>query len=137
MIRGLNPGAKVVKTLGTMGSHLIDDPTSEGGMVSIPVASDHRDAKEKVAGIIARLGLDPVDFGPLRMAREIEAMQLIYMIPLSQNRPINWEFHFRRSDHYGCCLSAGDNVEGLVPVYDARDLADFPENGERPAPCPD
>lgn len=137
MIQNWNPGAKVVKALGTMGSHLIDDPLAEGGVVSIPIASDHRAAKEKVAGIVARMGLDPVDFGPLRMAREIEALQLIYMIPLSQNRPVNWEFHFRRSDHYGCYLAGGSTPEALVPVYDADDLAVFPESGDRPAPCPE
>ena len=136
MIQGWNPGAKVVKTFGTMGSYVIDDPLAVGGTVTIPVASDHRDAKEKVAGIVAALGLDPVDFGPLRMARNIEIMQLIYMIPLSQSRPEGWEFYFRRSDHYRCYLSSGSNVEGLVPVSDAGDLAVFPESGERPAPCP-
>jgi len=135
MIQGWNPGAKVVKTFGTMGSHLIDDPMAEKGVVSIPVASDHKDAKERVAGIIKSIGLDPVDFGPLRMARQIENMQMIYMIPLSQNRPENWEFHFRRSDHYGCYTSGGETAEGLAPVYDADNLAVFPENGEKLAPC--
>jgi len=136
MIQGWNPGAKVVKAFATMGSQLIDDPMVEGGIVTIPVASDHRDAKEKVAGIVADLGLDPVDFGPLRMAREIEIMQMIYMIPLVQNRPENWEFFFRRSDHYGCYTSGGSTVEGLGPAYDADNLADFPQTGEAPAPCP-
>ena len=135
MIQHWNPGAKVVKAFATMGSPLIDDPMIEGGIVSIPVASDHRDAKEKVAGIIAAMGLDPVDFGPLRMAREIEILQLIYMIPLVQNRPEHWEFHFRRSDHYGCYLSGTSTSEGLVPVYDEGDIADFPQTGEAPAPC--
>ena len=137
MIQGWNPGAKVVKAFATMGSQVIDEPTVEGGLVTIPVASDHRDAKEKVAGIVASMGLDPVDFGPLRMARQIENMQLIYMIPLSQNRPENWEFYFRRSDHYGCYLSGESTAERLVPVYDAGDLAVFPETGEAPAPCPE
>ena len=135
MIQGWNPGAMVVKAFGTMGSHIIDDPLVEGGVVTIPVASDHRYAKEKVAGIVASMGLDPVDFGPLRMAREIEIMQLIYMIPLSQNRPENWEFYFRRSEHYGCYLSGESTAEGLVPVYDAGDLAVFPQSGEKPALC--
>lgn len=135
-IQGWNPGAKVVKTFATMGSHLIDDPMSEGGTVSIPVASDDKEAKEKVAGIVAAMGLDPVDFGPLRMSRAIEIMQMIYMIPLSQNRPQNWEFHFRRSDHYGCYLSQGSNSEGLSPVYDAEDLAVFPGHAKTRAACP-
>jgi 8-hydroxy-5-deazaflavin:NADPH oxidoreductase len=137
MIQGWNPGARVVKAFGTMGSYLIDEPTAAGGMVTIPVASDDRGAKEKVAGIVARLGLDPVDFGPLRMARNIEIMQMIYMIPLSQNRPEGWEFYFRRSDYYGCYLSTGNNVEGLVPVSDASNLAVFPGNGNEAAACPE
>jgi len=137
MIQAWNPGAKVVKTLATMGSYIIDNPAAGGGTITIPVASDDRAAKETVAGIVAALGLDPVDFGPLRMARNIEVMQLIYMIPLSQNRPEGWEFYFRRSDHYRCYLDSGKNVEGLVPVYDADNLAEFPVTGARPAPCRD
>jgi predicted dinucleotide-binding enzyme len=135
MIQLWNPGAKVVKTFATMGSQIIDDPMVEGGVISMPIASDHRDAKEKVAGIVAALGLDPVDFGPLRMAREIEVMQMIYMIPLVQNRAENWEFFFRRSDYYGCYQSGESTSEGLVPVYDADKLANFPQTGEAPAPC--
>jgi hypothetical protein len=82
------------------------------------------------------MGLDPVDFGPLRMAREIETMQLIYMIPLVQNRPENWEFSFHRSKQYGCYRSGESTSEGLGPAYDADNLAVFPESGEPPAPCP-
>lgn len=135
MIQDWNPGAKVVKTFATMGSHIIDEPMVEGGLISMPIASDHKDAKEKVAGIVAALGLDPVDFGPLRMAREIEIMQMIYMIPLVQNRPEHWEFFFRRSDHFGCYQSGESTSEGLVPAYDAGKLANFPQTGEAPAPC--
>jgi predicted dinucleotide-binding enzyme len=135
MIQNWNPGAKVVKAFATMGSQLIDDPTVEGGMVSIPVASDHRDAKEKVASIISDMELDPVDFGPLRMARAIEIMQMIYMIPLLQNRAQNWEFYFRRSEHYGCYTSGESTSEGLVPPYDADGLADFENPGNDAALC--
>jgi predicted dinucleotide-binding enzyme len=137
MIQGWNPGAKVVKAFATMGSRVIDEPSVGGGMVTIPVASDHRDAKERVAAIVADMGLDPVDFGPLRMAREIEIMQMIYMIPLVQNRPENWEFYFHHSDQYGCYQSGESTSEGLVPAFDANNLAVFPESGEPPAPCPD
>jgi predicted dinucleotide-binding enzyme len=136
MIQGWNPGAKVVKAFATMGSQIIDDPMVEGGVVTIPIASDHRDAKEKVAGIVADMGLDPVDFGPLRMAREIEIMQMIYMIPLVQNRPENWEFHFRRSEHYGCYRSGEITAEGLVAPYDEGNLAVFPDAAEAAASCP-
>ena len=89
------------------------------------------------ADIVAGMGLDPVDFRPLRMAREIEVMQMIYMIPLVQNRPEHWEFYFRRSDHYGCYQSGESTSEGLGPAYDAGKLAVFPMTGEVAAPCPD
>ena len=135
MIQGFNPGAKVVKAFATLGSQIIDDPMEAGGVVSVPIASDHKDAKETVAKIAADLGLDPVDFGPLRMSRDIEIMQMIYMIPLSQNRPQNWEFYFRRSSHYGCYMSGESTTEGLTPVYDADNLAVFPQGDKGPA-CP-
>lgn len=137
MIQEWNPGARVVKTFATMGSYIIDDPSAAGGTITIPIASDDRGAKEKVANIVAAMGLDPVDFGPLRMARYIEVMQMIYMIPLSQNRPEAWEFHFRRSDYFGCYLSTGSNSEGIAPVYDADDLAVFPAGGEGRTRCPE
>jgi predicted dinucleotide-binding enzyme len=135
MIQQWNPGARVVKTFATMGSGIIDEPQSAGGIVSLPIASDDKGAKEKVAGIVAALGLDPVDFGPLRMARDIETLQRIYMIPLVQNRPWNWEFYFRRADQYRCYISGDHNAEAAAPAYDAGSLASFPENGPQPAGC--
>lgn len=138
MIQVWNPGARVVKAFASLGSQVIDDPLVEGGPVTVPVASDDRDAKMKVAGIVAGMGLDPVDFGPLRMSREIEILQMIYMIPLVQNRPEHWEFYFRRSDHYGCYQSGGSTSEGLAPAYDANSLAEFTTpDGKAPEPCPD
>ena len=136
MIQGWNPGARVVKTFATMGSGIIDDPQSAGGTISLPIASDDKAAKEKVAGIVAAMGLDPVDFGPLRMAREIETLQQIYMIPLVQNRPWNWEFSFRRAKQYGCYLSGDHNAESAAPAYDADNLARVGESGT-PVPCED
>jgi predicted dinucleotide-binding enzyme len=126
MIQGWNPGARVVKAFATLGSQVIDEPLVEGGLVTVPVASNDRAAKEKVAQIIADMGLDPVDFGPLRMSRDIEIMQMIYMIPLVQNSPQNWEFYFRRSNHYGCYTAGGETSEGLMRPYDADDLAVMP-----------
>jgi len=132
MIQGWNPGAKVVKVFATMGAFIIDDISVVDGPISIPIASDHRDAKEKVAKIVAAMGLDPVDFGPLRMAREIETMQMIYMIPLVQRRAGAWEFYFRRTSYWEC-LWEDDFSE---PVFDAGNLAEFPETQGAAKPCP-
>ncbi len=132
MIQGWNPGAKVVKAFATQGSQIIDEPASAGGPISVPIASDFPDAKLKVAGMADALGLDPVDFGPLRMARSIEALQMIYMIPYVQRRKAMWEFYFRRSNYWACHAA----TESLVPVFDSAALADFPGGQVTFGPCP-
>lgn len=132
MIQKWNPKARVVKGLGTMSSLIIDDPMAAGGIVTIPLASNHRKAKERVSQLTDELGLDPVDFGPLRMARLIEAMQLVYIIPLLQGRDEEWEFFFRRNADWVCKWKD----EWSVPVFDAGELAEMAESQEPPIPCP-
>ncbi len=131
MIQQWNPGAKVVKGLGTMSSLLIDHPDTVDGPVTIPIASDDRAAKERIAQLIDEMGLDPVDFGPLRMARTIEALQMIYLIPLMQRRSTEWEFVFRRNADWAC--KWGDDWS--VDVFDADDLAQMPDKQKPPIPC--
>ena len=132
LIQQWNPGAKVVKALGTMGSMIIDDPSTVDGPVTIPIASNHRDAKETVARLVNEMGLDPVDFGPLRMARSIEALAIIYMIPLLQRRSEEWEFYFRRNADWVCQWQD----DWSDPVYDSDRLAKMPETQDPPKPCP-
>jgi predicted dinucleotide-binding enzyme len=132
LIQQWNPGAKVVKAFGTMGSMIIDNPNAAGGLVTIPIASNHRDAKERVALLAGEMGLDPVDFGPLRMARLIETMAIIYMIPLIRHQDAEWEFYFRRNTDWVCRFKE----EWAAPVYDADNLATMPSNHEQIAACP-
>jgi predicted dinucleotide-binding enzyme len=132
LIQQWNPSAKVVKAFGTMGSMIIDDPSTVNGPVTIPIASDHRDAKETVGRLINEMGLDPVDFGPLRMARSIEALAMIYMIPLLQRRSEEWEFYFHRNADWVCRWQD----EWSIPVYDTDRLAQMPETLQPPRPCP-
>lgn len=132
MIQQWNPGARVVKAFATLGSYVVDDPGVVGGPVSVPIASDDREAKERVANIIVAMGLDPLDAGPLRMAREIEALQRLYMVPLIQRRQAAWEPYFRRS-YFWECIWEDDWSE---PVVDADDLADVPETQGPVMPCP-
>jgi hypothetical protein len=132
MIQDFNPGARVVKTWATLGAQVIDDIRAVDGPVSVPLASNDREAKEYVANIVAAMGLDPVDFGPLRMAREIETLQMIYMIPLVQSRDQAWEFYFRRSNHWPC-----QEPEGWYdPVFDKGNLAELPRTQGEAEPCP-
>ena len=132
LIQQWNPGARVVKGLGTMSSTIIDEPESLGGIVTIPLASDDKAAKERVSRLVDEMGLDPVDFGPLRMARNIESLQMIYMIPLLQIRSEEFEFFFRRNAHWVCQWG----TDWSEPVYDADNLAVMAEHQDPPVPCP-
>ncbi|MDH4048854.1 MAG: NADPH-dependent F420 reductase [Gammaproteobacteria bacterium] len=132
MIQGWNPGARVVKAFATQGSFLIDDPHAVGGPATVPIAADDRGAKEFVARLAADMGLDPVDAGPLRMAREIEALQRLYMVPLLQRRQAAFEPYFRRSYYWACIW--GDDWS--KPVADAGNLADIPHTQGPVRPCP-
>lgn len=132
MIQSWNPGARVVKAFATQASYVVDDPNVVGGPVTVPIASDDREAKEQVARIVAAMGLDPVDAGPLRLSREIEALQRLYMVPLLQRRGTAWEPYFRRSSFWECIWED----DWSDPVADADDLADIPETQDAPKPCP-
>jgi len=132
MIQEWNPEARVMKTFATQASYVIDDPGVVGGPVSVPIASDDREAKEQLANIIVAMGLDPVDAGPLRMSRELEAMQRLYGVPFFQRRKAAWEFYFRRSYFWECVWED----DWSQPVADADDLADVPETQGQALPCP-
>jgi predicted dinucleotide-binding enzyme len=132
MIQGWNPGARVVKAFATQGSFVIDNPAAVGGPATVPIASDDREAKEFVARLVAEMGLDPVDAGPLRLAREIEALQRLYMVPLLQRRSAAWEPYFRRSYHWECIW----RDDWSRPVADATNLAMLPETQGPARSCP-
>ena len=132
MIQQWNPGARVLKTFALQASYVIDNPTVVGGPVTIPIAGDDRMAKEQIARIIDAMGLDPVDAGPLRLSRELEAMQRLYGVPFFQRREAAWEFYFRRSYYWECIWQD----DWSAPVADAGNLAQLPETQGDAQPCP-
>ncbi len=136
VIQGWIPKAMVAKAFGTTGTNVIDDPNDAGGLVTIPIASDHREAKEITARIAAELGFDPVDAGPLRMARNIEAMMELYMVPHIQGRNTGWEFYFRRTNYWMCNRYSGsEDVDGGLSEADLANLAEMPKTHGAPEPC--
>ena len=132
LIQAWNPGAKVVKwSLPT--AHYIDHPDE---LIATPanwIAADDRAAKEKVARMAAGIGQDPIDAGPLRMSRALEAQVLLFMVPIYQGRSENWENVIQRSSFWKCHWQD----DWSVPVYDAGNLAEFPEPDTPPRPCSD
>lgn len=78
IIQDLAPGAHVVKAFNTMNWRTMVDPLATGGPVSVPVVGDNAAAKAFVVELVAAIGLEPVDLGPLRYARMVEGMYLLW-----------------------------------------------------------
>ena len=132
MIQSWNPGAKVVKTL-LAGSNVIDDPLTLGGRVTSFIAADDREAKEFVARIVAQLGLEPLDAGPLRHAQEIEAWARLWFVPVLQKRKQGFELGVVPSNYWYCIW----NDDWFESVGDSDNLATFQDLQKPLRPCPE
>ncbi|MEM7359362.1 MAG: NAD(P)-binding domain-containing protein [Pseudomonadota bacterium] len=132
MIQQWNPKAHVFKTFALQASYVIDDPDVVGGPVTIPIAGNHRPSKELIADLILKMGHDPIDAGPIRLSRELEAMQRLYGVPFFQRRTAAWEFYFRRSYYWECIWQD----DWTAPVADADNLAQIPESQGPARECP-
>ncbi len=92
------PGAHVVKAFSTINYATMIDPSTAGGPVSVPLAGDDAAAKEKVAGIVRKMGLEAIDVGDARDARWVEGMLILWINNryARTGRP-PFDFHLRRS----------------------------------------
>ena len=79
IIQTAAPGAYVVKAFNTLNWRTMVDPSSAGGPVSIPLVGDNGRAKKKVAELVSGMGLEPIDVGPLRDARWVEGMLILWI----------------------------------------------------------
>ena len=72
-------GAKVVKALNQMGAEIMADPVFGEAKAAAFYCGDDADAKAVVGSLIADLGFEPIDAGPLRMARFTEPLGYLWI----------------------------------------------------------
>jgi 8-hydroxy-5-deazaflavin:NADPH oxidoreductase len=73
------PGARVVKAFNTTFAGTLVDGEVAGQPLDVLLAGDDEEAKATVSKLVEDGGLRPVDAGPLRRARELEAAGLLHM----------------------------------------------------------
>jgi predicted dinucleotide-binding enzyme len=133
MIQGWAPRARIVKTpfagAGTVQKQL----RAEHPIVTF-LAADDREAKEMVARLAIQLNFFPLDAGPLRMARTIDHLGLLFLTPLVQKR--NVIFGSSGVPELRLELSCVSKEGWFEPVYDADNLASFPNLEKVDIQCP-
>jgi 8-hydroxy-5-deazaflavin:NADPH oxidoreductase len=75
----LSPGARVVKAFSTTGARNMADSKYPGGKLMMAVAGDDTPAKQIVMSLVAELGFDPIDTGPLAMSRYLEPLAMLWI----------------------------------------------------------
>ena len=95
LIQGWAPGAHVVKAFNSLNWRQMVDPESSAGPISILIVGDDAEAKAFVASLAEGMGLEPIDLGPVRYARHVEGMLILWINKrYVQNEP--FEYHLRR-----------------------------------------
>lgn len=95
VIRDWLPGTHVVKAFNTVNWAVINEPSLAGGPVTVLLAGDNAKAKERVARLVALLGLEPFDAGRLANARYLEGMALLYVNMRVQDPPRRFDYYLR------------------------------------------
>ena len=93
-LQQLAPRAHIVKAFNTIGAPLLGNATFDGLEADGYYCGDDDAAKAAVAPLIAATGLRPFDAGPLRNARYLEAMAMLW-IDLAVKRGRGPTFGFR------------------------------------------
>lgn len=91
------PGAKVVKSFNTIGAPNFENPKFGREAADGFYCGDDAGAKDVVKGLIADLGMNPVDVGPLRNARLLEPLAMLWIdLAVNQKQGIDHAFKLIR-----------------------------------------
>jgi len=92
-VQGWAKGASVFKTLNTTGFGNMANPIFHGVKSVMFVAGDDAASKPKVIALVAELGFEVIDAGPLRNARLLEAHAMLWIeLALKQGQGRDWAF---------------------------------------------
>ena len=72
-------GARVVKAFNTTGFQNMADPVYASHGLSMMLCGDDAEAKKAAAELARQLGFEPVDVGPLKSARYLEAVAMLWI----------------------------------------------------------
>ena len=78
-LASLAPGARFVKAFNTNFANTLTSGEVAGHKLDVLIAGDDEDAKAAVAELARDGGLNPIDAGPQKRARELEALGLLHM----------------------------------------------------------
>jgi predicted dinucleotide-binding enzyme len=81
---------RVVKAFNTLNWRQMVDPETSGGPITIAIAGNDDAAKAVVAELIKGMGLEVVDFGPLRYANTLEEMLVVWANARGHGAPFNY-----------------------------------------------
>jgi predicted dinucleotide-binding enzyme len=96
IIQNAAPDAYVVKAFNTLNWRTMVDPDESGGPVSIPLAGNSGSAKKTVAKLVAEMGLEPIDVGPIEYAHWVEGMLILWINNHYGSVREPFEFHLRK-----------------------------------------
>ena len=88
------PGARVVKAFNTTGAGNLMNPRYGDQAITMFLCGDDPSAKATVMGLAQDIGLEPVDTGPLTMARYLEPLAMLW-ISLAYQRGMGPNFAFK------------------------------------------
>lgn len=88
------PGAKVAKAFNTAFAAVQSNPGLHGVAADGFFATDDDEARGTVRELVASIGLRPIDVGPLRMARYLEALHVIN-VGLNASNGWSWNTAFK------------------------------------------
>lgn len=96
IIQAAAPEAHVVKAFNTLNWRQMVEPDTSGGPISIPLVGNSAEAKARVSGLVEALGLEPIDLGPLKNARHVEGMLILWINNRAGDRQ-PFDYYLRKS----------------------------------------